>query len=178
MSEVTNVILHFSILEDDVDPDWPQEDNFILIRKINEWLIQEGYGKFTEVKDNFNPKHLEAPIFAAAFNMFEPDKFIKFIKSLPWRCLECVQIFIQEQDDCKFTLIELKRQTKEKPKVSGFYWFRGNVKGYVENLNSIVEVKLDACFGDTPYAWLLGTDESPELSLFEGEWYGPLEIPE
>lgn len=66
----------------------------------------------------------------------------------------------------------------EKPKAPGFYWFRGNAKGYYANQDTIVEVKFDACFGDPPYVWLLGTDESPELSLFEGEWYGPLEPPE
>lgn len=177
MSEVTNIILHFSILEDNVDPNWPQEDNFILIRKINEWLTQEEYGKFTEAKDKFNTKHLEAPIFVAAFNMFELDKFIKFIKSLPWRCPECVQIFIQRQDDCKFALIELKRRTKEKPKVPGFYGFRGNVKGYFRNINTIADVKFNT-HTKAKYAFLIGTDETPDLSLFEGEWYGPLEIPE
>ena len=106
MSVVTNIILHFSILEKEIDPDSSQEDNFVLIRKINKALTQEGYGKFTEARDKYNKKALESPLFIAAFNMLKVDEFIEYIQSLHWNCPEDVQIFIQGQDEDKFKLFE------------------------------------------------------------------------
>ena len=106
MSVVTNIILHFSILEKEIDPDSAQEDNFVLMRKINKALIQEGYGKFTEVQDRYNKKALESPLFVAAFNMLDLDQFIEYIQSLPWNYPEYIQIFVQRQEEDKFTLYE------------------------------------------------------------------------
>lgn len=95
MSVVSNVVFSFHISDDHI------------MEKINSWLQENDYGVFSNVDIvSGGRKHLETPLFAAAFNYFNLENFCNFVRSLKWKHPNCVQIFIQEQEDDKFRLIE------------------------------------------------------------------------
>lgn len=102
MSVVSNVIFSFSISE--------KENGFFYsnMEKINKWLQERNYGVFSVDVDVISGgrKHLEAPLFVAAFNYFVLEDFCNFVRSLKWEYPDFVQIIIQEQEDGKFRLIE------------------------------------------------------------------------
>jgi hypothetical protein len=94
MSSVTNIILSFSIVE----------DRFSLMDDINSWLTKEDYGAFGYDADALGSgtKRLETPVYVAAFNLFDVHAFLDFVKDLPWQEPDCVQVFVQEQEEDKF----------------------------------------------------------------------------
>jgi len=106
MSVVSNVIFSFHISEDSYE----KGDNITYpnMEKINTWLQENKYGSFSVDADVISGgrKHLETPLFVAAFNYFNLDEFCAFVRSLKWEYPGCVQIFIEEQEDDKFRLIE------------------------------------------------------------------------
>ena|SRR3989304_6316184 len=106
MSVVSNVIFSFSISEDSYE----KEDDILYpnMEKINNWLEENNYGIFSVDVDvvSGGRKDLETPLFVAAFNYFSIDNFCNFIRSLKWEYPDFVQVFIQEQEDDKFRLIE------------------------------------------------------------------------
>lgn len=106
MSTVTNIILSFSIIEDDRDVDG--ENVYFFMDSINKWLSDNNFGSFGKEADSPNTqKCLETPIFTAAFNYFDLGGFVAFINLLDWEERENVQIFVQEQEDDKFTIMEI-----------------------------------------------------------------------
>lgn len=104
MSVVSNIIFSFSILEESREHD----TIFINVEKINDWLEENHFGNFGQDVDKVagGKKHLETPIFVAAFNYFRLDEFLDFVRSLEWNEPQYVQVFIQGQDDEKFSLLE------------------------------------------------------------------------
>lgn len=106
MSVVSNVIFSFSISEDSYEKD---DDTFYPnMEKINNWLQENSYGVFSVDADVISGgiKHLETPLFVAAFNHFSLEDFCNFVRSMKWEYPDFVQVFIQEQQDDKFRLIE------------------------------------------------------------------------
>lgn len=105
MSVVSNIILSFSIMEDFREED--DKDVIILMDDVNDWLTERGKGTFGgDVNDVLGgTKHLETPVYVAAFNHFDIEAFIAFIKTLPWREPENVQLFVKGQEENKFALI-------------------------------------------------------------------------
>ncbi len=111
MSLVTNIVFAFSIIEEN-DPG--DEDKYLLVEKINQWLSERGYGEFGDAdQSNRGFKALEIPTYVGAFNFLMLDEFLEFIKALPWKEPENVQIFIKEQGDEKYRLLEPFLQNKE-----------------------------------------------------------------
>jgi hypothetical protein len=104
MSVVTNIVLSFSIMEESREHDTV----YLNIEKINKWLDDNSFGDFGKDLDEVSGgrKHLETPLFAAAFNYFRLSDFVDFLHSLDWVEPENVQIFVQEQDENKFKLVE------------------------------------------------------------------------
>ena len=106
MSVVSNVIFSFSISEDSYE----KEDDILYpnMEKINNWLEENNYGIFSVDVDvvSGGRKNRETPLFVAAFNYSSIDNFCNFIRSLKWEYPDFVQVFIQEQEDDKFRLIE------------------------------------------------------------------------
>ena len=108
MSVVTNVILTFAILEDE-----DRENHYTIVDKINEWMEKE-YGQtfngnLWEVGNEAvgGAKNIETPLYIAAFNYLDTEGFVEHLKGLPWLEPENVQMFIQEQDDERFTVYTL-----------------------------------------------------------------------
>lgn len=100
MSVVTNVMISFDTCEEG-----PEDDKFTLMGVINEWLNTKYHCCFGEDANAVcgGSKYLETPLYIAAFNYFDSEEFIKYVLSLPWAFPEDVQIFIQKQNDYKFT---------------------------------------------------------------------------
>ena len=109
MSDVTNVILSFSINENEVT-----EGQYGNMVKINEWLDNHGYGVFGQDADDVagGNKHLETPLYVVAFNYFGSRAFADFVEFLNWNEPENVQLLIQEQNENKFMFLidGIKRQ--------------------------------------------------------------------
>ena len=102
MSNVTNIILTFGICEDEVD-----EDKYILMETVNNWLAEQGHPPFGEDADicSGGSKHLECPLYIAAFKNFPTETFLGLVFGLPWDEPENVQVFIKDEEDERFTLI-------------------------------------------------------------------------
>ena len=70
--------------------------------------------------------------------------------------------------------------TTEYPKCSNeFHWFRGKVKnyhGYWDKTTGSIIVSVATDFA-MPRGYLIGTDGSVCFADFDGEWYGPIEMP-
>jgi hypothetical protein len=98
MSYVTNVMLSIGPAEVHRLP--------ILITEINKWLDEHNHGAFEEINAG-GYKGFEADVFAAAFNFFNTEEFLAYLKTLHWEEIESVQVFVNKQDEPKFTLYEL-----------------------------------------------------------------------
>ena len=103
MSLVTNVILVAGILEYADEPD----GNF---EKINEWCREhmrgQGFGpdpNTTSVVGGH--KALEADVRIAAFNYFLEDEFMELLRGLDWEYPDELQVFIQRQEEYRFSLL-------------------------------------------------------------------------
>lgn len=70
--------------------------------------------------------------------------------------------------------------TKDSPIKDGFYWFRGEIKSYHEDWDKVktIIIKIDTDFENEPRAYFAGTDSSARFSELNGEWQGPIIIPE
>lgn len=109
MSRVTNVILTWSIMEDDN-----------VIGEINEVVRQanDRGQRFVSCKDPSLPdgwyggsKMLETNIAIAAFNYFGPSEVIDALTLVKWQEPENVRVMICDQDDLAFTMHELPKRT-------------------------------------------------------------------
>jgi hypothetical protein len=108
MSHVDNVILTFSILEDEVERDG--SDVYPVMDAVNEWLRER-------IGQSFGPdlggqhaaygghKALETPMFVAAFNGLPEDGFLALLATLPWEWPDDVQVLIQRQHDERFEIL-------------------------------------------------------------------------
>lgn len=97
MSMVANVILAYSIADDDGETQQQE-----LLARINRFF-RDGEG-FTEPGYG-GTKALEHPTFIAAFNHLDLDGFIAHLKTIEWKEPEHVQLFVCEQEDDSYTLI-------------------------------------------------------------------------
>ena len=97
MSNVTNVILHISILEEG------QEDEPILpIGELNKCL-EDLHTSFSRV-DQYagGGKVFEAEVFMAAFNHTPTAEIVRLVKIQSWKYPQDVQLFIMEQEEDRF----------------------------------------------------------------------------
>lgn len=112
MSEVTNLILSFSISEDEIskvqeiNSFWNNGRGFKLISAD----FQRGrtfFGKEYQKRWYGGEKKLETPLFIGAYNHLDLNGLIEFLKGLEWDRPENVQLIVKEQDSEKFRIIEL-----------------------------------------------------------------------
>ena len=99
MSEVTNVILSFSVSETDV------EDDSDVISRVNEFFVDDGQRFIIPANDDWygGQKVLERPTYVGAFNYFHLQEFIDFIKKMSWKYPEMVQVIVCGQEDDEYT---------------------------------------------------------------------------
>lgn len=108
---MTNIVLAFSFSEDHTfHTESARGDDFdySVMASINTWLSAHDFGTFGRDVDAVTggTMHLETPMYAAAFNYFDLSGFLDMLRSVGWKYPSCVQLFVQEQDDERFRLIE------------------------------------------------------------------------
>lgn len=111
MSEVTNLILSFSILENEVSR---KEEIELFSNNGRGFRLSSadyGFGQRTDIKSRerwyAGSKLLETPLFVGAYNHLDIEGLIEHLKSLDWREPENVQLMIQGQHENKFKMIEI-----------------------------------------------------------------------
>jgi hypothetical protein len=89
MSEVTNVLVAFSIMEDAA----------ARLAEIDAWLDAHEPLPFRSVWENESccggSKRMEAPLYAAASNYFPLSAFLEFMRTLSWDDPENVQLVLR-----------------------------------------------------------------------------------
>jgi len=107
MSIVTNLILHFSIGEDQGAR--IKDVNSFRYRDIQLNLVSVDFNKDMEKGYSWygGTKFLETPLYIGAFNHFDLRGFVDHLKKIRWEKPQCVQVIVKEQDDEKFRIIEL-----------------------------------------------------------------------
>jgi hypothetical protein len=99
MSEVTNLLLAFSILE-------PED---VRIAAVNDWLVRNDQLPLKNVWKNSEcvggSKHMEAPLYAGAFNYLPLGELMAFLRTVPWSQPDEVQLIVNEQDDTRWRVI-------------------------------------------------------------------------
>jgi len=107
MSRVTNLILTFSVGEDEFK--CIQAINNYRYRNLKMNLVSVDFNKDMEKGITWygGTKFMEARIYMGAFNYLEIDDFRNYLRTLDWENRDLVQLIIKEQDDDKFKIIEL-----------------------------------------------------------------------
>jgi len=113
MSEVTNLIISFSV----------GEDEKLRIKEVN--LFSNNGRGFTINSADFEEgsnwlrkenrkrwyggsKMLETPLYIGAFNHLDLEGLINHMKQIKWEEPENVQLILKEQDSDKFRIIEIE----------------------------------------------------------------------
>ena len=100
MSEVTNVLLAFSILE----------DADARVRDVNGWLDEAGQLPLRSVWQTEaavgGGKRMETPLYAGAFNGLDLSGFLAFLRTLVWSKPDEVQVLVHGQHDTQWRLID------------------------------------------------------------------------
>jgi hypothetical protein len=111
MSVVTNLVLSLSIF-DAHGADRYHEEGGPKIAEINRFF--EPVQGLTDIDTLKLPrgwyggsKMLEAHLYVGAFNHIDLRSFITHLRSIKWERPECVQLFVKEEDDERFRLINV-----------------------------------------------------------------------
>ncbi len=106
MSVVTNVILSIGLADD-------EENDGVAISRVNQFFEPPRIG-FVSCDSPLLPrgwyggtKMLEANLYIGAFNHFVLAEFLEFLGRLEWNEPRNVQLFVKEEDDDRFRLINL-----------------------------------------------------------------------
>ncbi len=99
MSVVTNIILSFSIIDEDDEETTRDDARLVQINKF--FNNRRG---FMEIADDCigGSKRLEHPTFIGAFNYFDLNGFIRHLETLKWVEPENVQVFVCEQEQDRY----------------------------------------------------------------------------
>lgn len=108
MSEVTNLILTFQCAEDEAAR--IEDVNSFEYRGLKMNVVSADFDKDMEKGYSWygGTKFLETALYIGAFNHFPLEQFIEHLKKIKWDEPENVQLFVKEQFDFKFRLIELE----------------------------------------------------------------------
>ncbi len=106
MSWIWNVMLSFSDEEY-----WPEEQEDAVevppaLEKINEWLQLNG-GQLTDLTLGSGGAGMNANIFGGGFKHLDIQMFIGVVQMQEWRDRSSVQLFIKDEEQGRWTLIEV-----------------------------------------------------------------------
>ena len=106
MSYVTNCLIHFSNLENEIEA----------LKSINSFFESDAHKQkpFISIEDSSLPnkwyggsKASEAPLAFGAFNFLDVEALLNHIREIKFKAPECVQLIVQNQDDDKFSIIDV-----------------------------------------------------------------------
>ncbi|TCC87331.1 hypothetical protein EZ428_21775 [Pedobacter frigiditerrae] len=99
MSNVTNLILSFSLSENEQE----------ILEELEKFSYNQNEFEIVSVNDDKLPnawyggtKNLETNLFIGAYNHFESEKFIDFLRKISWKEMGEVQVIIKGQFDDRF----------------------------------------------------------------------------
>lgn len=107
MNRVTNLILSFSVAEDEEAR--LTEVNSFHYRHLQLDLVSVDYNKDWEKRTAWygGTKFLEARLYVGALNHFDTQAFLDYLKQLTWEEPEDVQLIVKEEGDTKFNLLSI-----------------------------------------------------------------------
>jgi hypothetical protein len=110
MSEVTNLVLSLGIF--DAHGAEKYDEHGTKMAEVNRFF--EPVQGLTDVDSSSLPrgwyggsKMLEANLYVGAFNHLDLCRFITHLRSIKWEMPEQVQLFVKEQEDERFRLINV-----------------------------------------------------------------------
>ena len=112
MSEVTNLIISFSIMEDEISRTLDLDLFFNNGRDFK--VVSADYQADNDKKGQDRQrwyggsKALETPLFIGAYNHLDLDGLIEHLKNIDWEEPENVQLIVKSQHSDKFKIIEFK----------------------------------------------------------------------
>ena len=107
MSRVTNLILTFSLLENELE--CINKVNQFQYQKLRMNLVSVDFNKNVKRKEAWygGTKFIEARIYIGAFNYLDLDEFMAHLKKIDWQKPEHVQVIVKEPGQEKFRMVEL-----------------------------------------------------------------------
>ncbi len=123
MSRVTNLMLTCSVMEHDSRRDRDGDELGEPLRQVREWCRGKTADPDCPRRDLMNlplrvddevggPKHIECSIYIWAANWLNLEGFLEAVRTAPWRCPEDVQVFVQGQEESRFTVYNLGDNAK------------------------------------------------------------------
>jgi len=109
MSYVTNLILSFSIGEDEIS----RVDEINIFHNNGRGFKLKSADFEREINQESNrawyggSKFLETPLYIGAYNHLNIEGLIEHLKIVNWDYPEAVQLILKEQDSDKFRIIEI-----------------------------------------------------------------------
>ena len=111
MSNVTNLLLHIGMLEDEKAK----------IQEVNAYFEQRQVRPLISLDDEHLPrgwyggdKYLECRLYVGAFNYLYLDEFIEHLKTITWEEPEALQLMVKEERDDLFQVIQVVRTHRRK----------------------------------------------------------------
>jgi len=108
MSVVTNLILSFSIGEDEIS----RVDEINLFHNNGRGFKLASADFEIEINQDSNKawyggsKFLGTPLYIGAYNHLDIEGLIEYLKIINWKYPESVQLFLKEEESDKFRIIE------------------------------------------------------------------------
>jgi hypothetical protein len=100
VSEVTNLMLSFSILE-------REEER---IAEVNRWLVEQDQLPLRNIWDSPDcyggSKHMEVPLYGGAFPGFPLADFLGLFRTLPWSDPERLQAIVRAPNDAVWRIVD------------------------------------------------------------------------
>lgn len=104
MSIVTNLLLTFSISED--EPTRMKEVNWFQHRGRDINLTSADFS-IGGMKSYDGSKNMEAILYIGVYNHFNLEEFITYLSGLRWKELDRVQLIVKEEEDEMFKILYL-----------------------------------------------------------------------
>ena len=111
MSNVTNLMIYFSIFEDEISKEIEINSFFNNGRQFK--IISANFEEENDLENGDKQrwyggsKCLETPLFIGAFNHLDLDGLVTYLKQMEWEEPQDVQIILKGEEDSKFRILSL-----------------------------------------------------------------------
>jgi hypothetical protein len=106
MSHVTDVLLLFSLEENLIEGEFKEEAP--VVGGVNAWLGDHEFAGLENLSVHAGlEKAMQANVYGGAYNYFDLDGFVGFLKEQNWRAPHSVQLLVKGEEDGKFSLRSL-----------------------------------------------------------------------
>jgi len=111
VSEVTNLIITFSVSEDEVSRSSDINSFFNNGRPFD--VVSADYESMRDPHDKAKrwyggTKKLETPLYIGAINHLDMDALVDYLRMIGWESPELVQLMVKGENDSVFRIVSLK----------------------------------------------------------------------